>query len=389
MDNSTHPLYDVIAKIPGADFPDQWVLYGNHHDAWVHGASDPLSGAVPLMETARALGAVMRAGWRPKRTIMLAFWDAEEFGLIGSTEYMEKHADELSEKLAAYVNSDSSGKGRINIGGSHSLEGFSEEIARDVADPVSGKSLLREWMQQPKTPARTTPEFHIAPLGSGSDYTPFLQHLGVASLDVRFSGDAEGGVYHSNYDDFYWYSHFADPSFVYGRTLAQVNSTILMRLADAAVLPFEFGPFAATVERYLDEIEKLPDQKRKIDLGVVRAQLSQLTKSVVAFESAYGMALPKLASGDARKLGTLNQLLYRSERDLTLDPGLPGRPWFRHRIYAPGQYTGYAVKTLPGIREAVEAGRPEEADQQAKQVAQVLGLLTDSVQQATRLLGSF
>jgi N-acetylated-alpha-linked acidic dipeptidase len=390
MDNSTHPLYDVIAKIPGADFPDQWVLYGNHHDAWVHGASDPLSGAVPLMETARALGAVMRAGWRPKRTIMLAFWDAEEFGLIGSTEYMEKHADELSEKLAAYVNSDSSGKGRINIGGSHSLEGFSEEVARDVADPISGKSLLREWMQQTKTPARTNPpEFHIAPLGSGSDYTPFLQHLGVASLDVRFSGDAEGGVYHSNYDDFYWYSHFADPSFVYGRTLAQVNSTILMRLADAAVLPFEFGPFAATVERYLDEIEKLPDQKRKIDLGVVRAQLSQLTKSVVAFESAYGMALPKLASGDVRKLGTLNQLLYRSERDLTLDPGLPGRPWFRHRIYAPGQYTGYAVKTLPGIREAVEAGRPEEADQQAKQVAQVLGSLTDSVQHATRLLGSF
>ncbi|MDP9171179.1 MAG: M28 family metallopeptidase, partial [Acidobacteriota bacterium] len=342
MDNSTHSLYDVIAKIPGSDFPDQWIMYGNHHDAWVHGASDPLSGAVPLMETARALAGVLKAGWKPKRTIMLAFWDGEEYGLIGSTEFMEKHAEELGQKLVAYVNSDSSSKGQLSIGGSHSLESFSEEIARDIEDPTSGRSLLREWLDR-KTPPRAIPnEFHIVPLGSGSDYTPYLQHLGIASLDVRFSGEGEGGIYHSNYDDFYWFSHFGDPTFVYGRTLAQVNSTILMRLADASVLPFEFGAFAATVGRYLDEIDKLPNQKRRIDLGVVRAQLAQLMKTAAEFNSSYGRALPKLAASDAGKLAQINQTLYQSERDLTLDPGLPGRPWFRHRIYAPGQYTGYA-----------------------------------------------
>ncbi|HVW87085.1 MAG TPA: M28 family peptidase, partial [Bryobacteraceae bacterium] len=396
MDNATRPLYDVIAKIPGSEFPDQWVLYGNHHDAWVHGASDPLSGAAPLLETARTLAELTRKGWKPKRTIMLAFWDGEEFGLVGSTEFMEKHAGELTQKLVAYLNSDSNNKGHLNVGGSHTLESFTQEIARDIKDPVSGRTLLEEaeahsrrargsGPPQPETPPAG--EYRIAPLGSGSDYTPFLQHLGIATLDFGFSGDSGGGIYHSDYDDFYWYSHFADTNFVYGRTLAQVNSTAILRLADAPLLPFEFGRFAATVGRYLDEIEKLPNQQRKPDLSKVRTELAQLTKTAAAFDSAVGRDLPRMNTAAAEKLSAINQILYRSERDLTLDPGLPGRPWFRHRIYAPGMYTGYAVKTLPGIREAVEAGKPDDAEQQAKQVAQVLRALNGQVERATRLLG--
>jgi N-acetylated-alpha-linked acidic dipeptidase len=400
MDNSTHPLYDVIVKIPGSEFPDQWILQGNHHDAWVHGASDPLSGAAPLMETARTYAELTRKGWKPKRTIMMAFWDGEEFGLIGSTEFMEKHADELSQKLVAYVNSDSNGKGRLGIGGSHSLESFSQEVARDIKDPVSGKTLLEEILTRPRrgrgaaatTPDGETPtppgEFRISPLGSGSDYTPFLQHLGIATLNVGFGGEGGGGVYHSNYDDFYWYSHFSDTTFVYGRTLAQVDATLTMRLADAPVLPFEFGHLSATIGRYLDEIAKLPNQKRPLDLSKVHAEVSQLAKTAAAFDNAYGKAQSKLAGANAEKLTSIDQILYRSERDLTLDPGLPGRPWFRHRIYAPGMYTGYAVKTLPGIREAVEAGNPDEADEQAKQVVQVLHTLNEQIGQASKLLGA-
>ena len=398
MDNSTHPLYDVIAKIPGSEYPDQWILEGNHHDAWVHGASDPLSGAAPLLESARALAELTRQGWKPKRTIMLAFWDGEEFGLVGSTEFMEKHEEELSQKLVAYVNSDSNGKGRLGIGGSHTLESFAQEVARDLKDPVSGKSLLEEALSRGRRgrggaapePESASPagELRISPLGSGSDYTPFLQHLGIATLNVGFGGEGGGGVYHSNYDDFYWYSHFSDTTFVYGRTLAQVDSTIMMRLADSPLLPFQFGRFAATVGRYLDEIEKLPNQTKKPDLSKVRSELAQLTRTSGAFDNAYLKAMPKLTSGAPAKLASLNQILFHTERDLTLDPGLPGRPWFRHRIYAPGMYTGYAVKTLPGIREAVEAGKPDEAEQQAKQVVQVLRALNDQVEQASKLLGA-
>ena len=393
MDNSTRPLYDVIAKIPGSESPDQWILFGNHHDAWVHGASDPLSGATAQMETARALAELTRKGWKPKRTIMMAFWDGEEYGLIGSTEYMEKHADELSKKLVAYVNSDSSGSGRISIGGSHTLESFMMEVARDVKDPSSTKSLLETYLAPRDNPRRNgaatnpTGEFHISPLGSGSDYTPFLQHLGVASLNIGFEGE-DGGVYHSNYDDFYWYSHFSDKDFTHGPALAQVTATAVMRLAGAPVLPFEFGRFSNTVLQYADEIEKLPGQKTKTDLTAVRDAVAKVKKSAGALDTAWAAALPKLAAAPPAKLAAINQILYSSERNLTLDPGLPGRPWFRHRIYAPGMYTGYAVKTLPGIREAVELNRPEEAIVQTKQAAQVLNTLNDQLIRAEKLLGA-
>jgi N-acetylated-alpha-linked acidic dipeptidase len=380
MDNSTRPLYDVVARIPGSDFPDQWVLEGNHHDAWVHGASDPLSGAASLMETARTLAQMTRNGWKPKRTILLAFWDGEEFGLIGSTEWVEKHADELDRKLVAYINSDSTGKGRLNAAGSHSLEAFVQEITRDVNDPVTGKPLTAALE------ANASHEFRIAALGSGSDYTPFLQHLGIAALDMGFGAEA-AGIYHSDYDDFNWFSRFADTTFVYGRTLSQVNVTALMRLADSPVLPFEFGRFASTVRRYTDEIDKLPGLKQKLDLAAVRAEIARLQKTAGDLDAAYVRALPNLGTVPTEKLAALNSILFRTERALTIDPGLPGRPWYRHRIYAPGVYTGYDVKTLPGIREAVEAGKPDEAREQAAQVVQVLHALNDQISAAAGILG--
>ena len=392
MNNATHPLYNVIARIPGSEFPNEWILYGNHHDAWVDGANDPLSGAAPLLESARTLAELSRKGWKPRRTVMFAFWDGEEFGLMGSTEWMEKHAEELNRKLAVYINSDSSGKGTLSAGGSHALEGLVKAALGDVKDPVSGKSLLDEYLARTKKaePDKTA-EFHLAPLGSGSDYTPFLQHLGIASLSVGFDNESGGGIYHSAYDDFYWYSHFEDTDFVYGRALSQLTTSVTMRLADAPVLPFEFTRLAAAVTTYLDEIGKLSTKDKvnpdKVNLDAARKADAKLAQAAIDLGKAREHAGPKLAGAPADKLAAINLLLMDSERDLTLDPGLPGRPWYRNRIYAPGRYTGYSVKTLPGIREAVEANKPAEAAEQAQQVAQVLDTLAGHIDQAAKLMG--
>ncbi len=398
MDNSTHPLHDVIVRIPGTEFPDEWIMYGNHHDAWVHGASDPASGAAPLLETARALSELMKQGWKPKRTIILALWDGEEFGLMGSTEWVEKHADELNQKLVTYINSDSNGKGRLGVGGSHTLEDFVSQLARDIPDPVTGKALIdtprsaraagaarRRDAQAGPAPADDG-QYHITALGSGSDYTSFLQHLGVATLNMGFGGEGGGGVYHSDYDDFYWYSHFSDTNFAYGRTLSEVTGTAVMRLADAPLLPFEFGRFATTVNGYVDEIERTEKQKGRPNFTDVRAALDNLKKAAAAFDASYNRALPKVSSASPAKLIAVNNILFHSERTMTIAAGLPGRDWFKHAIYAPGTYTGYGVKTLPGVREAVEGDRLDEASQQADEVAKVLRNLTSQVQEAGRLL---
>ena len=392
MDNSTHPLYDVIARIPGSEFPDQWVLYGNHHDAWVHGADDPLSGTASLLETARSLAQLVKEGWKPKRTVMLAFWDGEEFGLIGSTEWCEKHAAELNTKLVAYINSDSNARGHLSAGGSHTLESFMAELARDIKDPRDGKPLSENMRSRSQT-RRSTPvseapvdgKFHLSALGSGSDYTPFLQHMGIASLSLGFGGEGGGGVYHSDYDDFYWYSHFGDPTFEYGKALSEVTGTALLRLADAPLLPFEFTHLAETLSRYVGEIEKLRTGDHP-NLDEVKRGVDELRKSAAAFEAAYAQSLTKLESAPVDKLRDVNAILFRTERSMTLPQGLPGRDWYKHRFYAPGTYTGYSVKTLPGLREAVEGGRNDEAAQQAQQVAEVLHALDTQVQDATRLL---
>jgi N-acetylated-alpha-linked acidic dipeptidase len=366
FDWDTRPIYDVIARIPGWESPTEWVIYGNHHDAWVNGAADPTSGLASLMEASRGLATLVKQGWKPRRTIMLAAWDAEEWGLIGSTEWAEKHADELAQNAVMYINSDSNGRGQLAMSGSHSLERFINEVARDVSDPSTSKTVWQAVKDQREEQVRTEEDkrelreradLRIGALGSGSDYTPFLQHLTISSLNLGF-GESGGsrGVYHSIYDSFYWYSHFSDTMFVYGRALAQVSGTALMRMADAQLLPFDFIDLADTLARYQDELQKLREEKDPaLDLGPLREGLDALKKSAAAYEAA------AYTANLDHNLDEVNRILYRTERSLAVPQGLPRRPWYRHAFYAPGSYTGYAVKTLPGVREAIEAKQWNEA----------------------------
>ena len=395
FDWSTRPLRDVIATIPGSESPDEWVVYGNHHDAWVNGAHDPISGAASLLESARALGELSKQGWRPKRTIVFALWDGEEFGLLGSTEWAEKHADELNRKAVVYINSDTNGQGSLGASGSHTLERFMSEVLGDLKDPRSGKTLLeatrarRQDAADPSGPPADTAadsgkprEFHLGALGAGSDYVAFIDHTGVASLNLGFGGPNQGGIYHSIYDDMAWFKRFGDPDFVYGRTLSQVTATTLMRLADAPVLPFEFGAFSSTIKTYVTEIEKLSGDH--VNFHPILSEITKIDSDSAAYEKALKDAV---GQGTATGFAKANDVLFHSERALVLTKGLPRRDWYKHQIYAPGMYTGYGVKTLPGVREAVEAKNWDEANQQVTSVAEVLSELDRRIQEATRLLG--
>ena len=385
-DWSTRPLRDVIATIPGSAFPDQWVIYGNHHDAWVNGAADPASAAASLLETARTLSILRQQGWQPKRTIVLALWDGEEFGLMGSTEWAEKHLDELHKNAVVYFNSDLNGPGRLSASGSHSLETFVAEVLRDIGEPKSAVSLLDAARSvRVRTPAgqNTPAEFHLSPLGSGSDYVPFLDHAGVASLNFGFGGADSGGVYHSIYDSLAWFDKFSDTDLTYGKTLSQVMSTSILRFANASVLPFEFGALARTIHGYFDEIDRGARRRSgSVDLRASQAQLTRLE----AAANAYNDALPNASTLSEERLQKLNESLQRAERTLLLSSGLPGRDWYKHAIYAPGLNTGYDPKTVPGVREAMEAQHWELANQQARRLAQALSALASQVEQAAKLL---
>ncbi|MFY9553326.1 MAG: M28 family metallopeptidase [Blastocatellia bacterium] len=397
FDWSTKTLYDVIARIEGSIFPDEWVIFGNHHDAWVNGADDPTSGQVALMETGRALGELLKQGWRPKRTIIMCAWDGEEQGLLGSTEWVETHAEELKQNAVAYLNSDSTSKGRLNVGGSHSLERFINEVARDVQQPGAKGSVWDAIKERRLEQARTDEarqelknraDLRINALGSGSDYTPFLQHLGIASMNTGFGGDGGGGVYHSVYDSFAWYTKFGDPTFEHGRALSQVNGTIVMRLAGADVLPFEFVNLAETLGRYVDEIDKLAireKRQRDIDLTPLQSGVKALAGSARRYEEALVSAGVN-GFKQVGRVSALNQLLYQSERKLTSERGLPRRPWFKHQMYAPGFYTGYGVKTIPGVREAIEQKNWNEVEPEIKNAAAAIQALTAQVDAATRML---
>ena len=391
------PLYDVVARIPGSVYPDEWVIHGNHHDAWVNGASDPTSGNVALIETARGFGELLKSGWKPKRTIVLASWDGEEWGLLGSTEWAEKHADELSKKAVAYINSDSSGTGWLGASGSHSLQALVNEVMRDIDDPKRpGKTLaaanLDHDVEQEKTELgrsliRKRGDKPIDALGSGSDYTAFIDNLQIASLDFGFGGGGGGGVYHSIYDSFYWYTHFSDKDFAYGAALSRTIGTVILRLADADVLPFEFTATARTLRGYVDEIDKarkdIPDAPA-IDLGPLRSSLDRLEKAAVAYNKA---AMSERATALPQdKLAELNRLLYTSERAFRHDAGLPRRPWFKHLAYAPGFYTGYGVKTLPGIREGIEQRQWDEARAFVPIVAKAIETLSAQVDRARAII---
>ncbi|MEQ1353307.1 MAG: transferrin receptor-like dimerization domain-containing protein [Candidatus Acidiferrum sp.] len=410
-------IYDVIAKIPGATFPDEWVLRGNHHDAWVNGAEDPISGMVAELEEARSLGELLKAGWKPMRTIIYCAWDGEEPGLLGSTEFAEAHYDELRQHAVAYINSDSNGRGFLGIEGSHTLEKFSNDIAREIADPETKLSVwkrnhLHEIAEaksaEEREKIRQRADQRIGALGSGSDYTAFLQHDGVASLNIEFSGEDGGGIYHSIYDDFYWYTHFSDTDFQYGRALAQTGGTAVMRLADAELLPFEFGNFADTMDTYLKELKNMAQKKQadieernhEIEEGLFQATndpkkplvappvetvppflnfapLDNADAALTHSAAEYRKAFEKMnANGGsaltASSLADVNKLLMESERKLTNAEGLPNRPWFKHQIYAPGFYTGYSAKTMPAVREAIEQKQWKQAEDGIAVVAKVL-----------------
>jgi N-acetylated-alpha-linked acidic dipeptidase len=423
------PLYDVIVKIPGSANPDEWIVRGNHHDAWVNGAEDPISGTVVLMEEARGLATLLKQGWKPKRTIIYCVWDGEEPGLLGSTEWGETHADELRQHAVAYINSDGNDRGYLSMGGSHTLEAFMNGVVRDIQDPekkipVWKRSQLKA-IDDAKTPEdrkdiRDRADLRLDALGSGSDWTVFLDHLGIASLDLSYGGEDGGGIYHSIYDDFYWYTHFSDTDFSYGRALSQTAGTAVIRLADADLLPYNFNSLADTIHRYLDELQKLwqakqddaVERNKEIEEGVFTAvadpkktsvpppalevpphlnfaPLQNASEALTRGAERYQKALEKVSnngeltvSPDA--LQALNQKLMQSERKLTSPEGLPGRPWFQHLIYAPGQYTGYDVKTIPGVREAIEQKNWKEADQQIVRAANALqdeAALVDSAAQ--------
>jgi N-acetylated-alpha-linked acidic dipeptidase len=391
-----HPIHDVIATIPGSEWPDQWVIQGNHHDAWVNGADDPVSGMADEMEEARALGEMLKQGWRPKRTLVLAAWDGEEPGLLGSTEWAEEHAAELRQKAVAYINCDNTTRGFLRVQGSQTLAQFLNKILRDISDPETGKTLWQmdreRELSRAKSDAerqaiRSQADLPIGALGSGSDYATFIDHLGIASADLRFVG-APYGVYHSIYDDYYWYTHFGDPDFIYERTLSQTMGTLVMRLADAQVLPFDFTEFASAVSGYVEQLKELhhtTPNAPAFDFSGLDAGLEQLQKAAADYAQAYEAAARTGAvfGKPAAELGELNELLYQTERKTTTAEGLPApRSWFKNALYAPGAYTGYSVKTLPGIREAMEQGHWETAQQQEKVVAGVFRAVAEQIEAA-------
>jgi len=407
------PVYDVIATMRGSDEPDLWVLRGNHHDGWVNGADDPVSGQVVLLEEARALGELAKQGWKPKRTIIYASWDGEEPMLLGSTEWVEAHADELRQHAAVYINTDGNERGYLSVEGSHALQSLMNGVAKDVEDPESKASVFKRQQARvllhgtPKQQAevRSGESLSIGALGSGSDFSGFIDHVGIATVNLGFEGEDPSGNYHSIYDDFYWYSHFSDYDFVYGRALAQTAGLTVLRMADADIMPYDFEGLSHTVGQYIDEVKALLETRRKeaedikhnLADGVYEAandprnptvappareippylNFAPLDNAAAALKQAAAQYSKTLAAAQGKSLAPdrlqeINQQLALAERKLTNEQGLPRRPWMKHLLYAPGWYTGYSAKTMPGVREAIEEGRYTEAEEQVVLVARAL-----------------
>jgi N-acetylated-alpha-linked acidic dipeptidase len=419
------PLYDVIATLPGSQFPNEWVIRGNHHDGWVNGAADPISGMVAEMEEARVIGELVKKGYRNKRTLVYCAWDGEEPALLGSTEWVEDHASELQQKAVAYINSDGNSRGYVFAGGSHALEPFFNEIMGQVTDPQTGVTLnerrYAEMMVQATEANRSkligNKTIKLSALGAGSDYSPFLQHLGIVSMNLGFGGEGSGGEYHSIFDSYDLFTRFKDPGFQYGVALSKTAGRVMMRLANADVLPVDFGSFYKTVNEYTAEIKTFVDNMRTqtdiqnrmiseklfdlahdptktyhappvreavpyLNFSDLDNALVQLKNSVDEFQQLYGNAT-KLPAGKQQQL---NSILYKSERKLLQEKGLPRRQWYKHQVYAPGYYTGYGVKTLPGIREGVEERHWQEAQENIEAVTRALQLYTQEVNAANTLL---
>lgn len=420
------PVYDVIGVLKGSTLPDEWVIRGNHYDAWVNGADDPISGQSAMLEEARVIGQLAKEGLKPKRTIIYCSWDGEEEGLLGSTEWAETNAAELQKKTVAYINTDATGRGFLGIGGTHSLQKFCNEVARDVSDPETGISILdrrraNDAVHAPNDKDRkqilSTPTIKIDALGSGSDFSPFMQHLGIPCLNLGFGGESNGGEYHSAYDSYDMFKRFTDPEMKYEVTIAKTAGRLTLRMANADVLPFHLNDFYTTLNDYNTEVIKQLDDMRTstevtnqliqqkyyayasdpqkkyvvpaekenvpyIDFSPLQNAMEKLRSASAAYEASYSNAY-KLS---ATELTKLNNSIAQSEQKLLLENGLPQRPWYRHSIYAPGYYTGYGVKTLPGIRESIENRDWKLAQQQITEAAKVITNYTQQVEEIVKML---
>jgi len=419
------PLYDVIAKMRGSEEPDQWVIRGNHMDGWVFGAADPLSGNTAMMEEAYAIGQLAKTGWRPKRTIVYCSWDGEEPALLGSTEWVEEHADELQKKAVLYINSDGNSRGFLYVGGSHSLQHFINQVGHSVIDPerhvdVIERLRARRLVNGDKEVANGK-DLTIYPLGSGSDYSPFLQHLGIASLNMGYGGEGGGGSYHSRYDSFDHYRRFGDPSFEYGVALSKTAGRAVLRFADADLLPFHYSDMADQVGEYLNQIKKMIGNMRDeakfqhkllrdsiyilaadptktynppktlsdvpyLNFAPLENAVAHLKNSAASFDSAFSVQMKKGVTLSSAQINALNDALQTAEQELTDKGGLPRRPWFRHQIYAPGFYTGYGVKTLPGVREAIEQRNWNEASKEVGITAEAINRYSQHINEAVSML---
>jgi N-acetylated-alpha-linked acidic dipeptidase len=418
----TKPVLDVVATMKGSTEPDVWIVRGNHYDGWVNGADDPISGQSGLLEEARALGELAKQGWRPKRTLIYAAWDGEEPGLLGSTEWAETHAAELTRHAALYVNSDESNRGFFNASGSYQLERLVNDVAREVPDPETNASI---WKREEAgraaregggrgaggdgarsggaANADTSDILPIGALGSGSDFATFIDHLGVSSINLGFGGEDRGGTYHSAYDTPWYIEHFGDKNSLYGKAMADTAGTLVLRFANADVLPYDFRNLATTLNGYSGELKALVKQLQReaatrqhnLEAGFYQLaadpqkhiELPKPLPSPPAYDfSALDQAIAALGASAARfntaqvsagtlsaaKADKINGELARAERKFLNPDGLPRRPWVEHVLYAPGWYTGYGVKTMPGIREAIEDGRYDEARQQMNIVANAI-----------------
>ncbi len=432
------PVYDVIAKIPGATLPDEWVIRGNHHDGWVFGAWDPLSGNVALMAEAKAIGALVHEGWRPRRTLVYCGWDGEEPGLLGSTEWVETHVDELKKKALLYVNSDTNERGFLEAAGSQELRDLINAVAADVNDPETKVSTLarlrarlrvladakdaEDTAKEVAKQVNAGPGAPIGALGSGSDYSSFLQHAGIASLSVEYGGEAKNdGIYHSAYDSFAHYDRFGDPGFAYSVTLAQTIGRVILRTADADVAPMRLSGFAESLSRYVDELHKLADSQREstdrqhallddkaytlaadptenwvpperlasvpfLNLAPLDNALLRLKRSAKDCDDTIARALGTPGAATPEQITRINEILRGLEQTLVDERGLPGRDWYRHMIYAPGLHTGYGAKTLPGVREAIEERRWSEVDDYAPRIAAALDRFSGELEKITAIL---
>jgi len=430
FDWSLRTAYNPVGRMKGSVYPDEWIMRGNHHDGWGHGASDPISGMVSLMEEARAIGELTKTGWRPKRTLIYAGWDAEEPGLLGSTEWVEYNLNDIREKMVVYINTDGTGVGYLSMGGSHSLEKFVNEVIRDVDDPVHDVSLdnrLRSRMRVREHNSGTFGEgreserqdLRMYAMGAGSDYTAFLHHAGVPALNMAFGGESGGGAYHSLYDTYEHYKRFSDGKFIYGTTLSKVNGRLVLRLSEADILPFRFVNMVDNIGKFIEQNKKLSEDIRKstkslndlldnndfaissnpkktylppkrlrqvpeFDFKPLDAALARLSTSAWKYEEAL-LKFQKGSLSTERK-SEINALLRSVDQAFIYSKGLPRRDWFKNMMYAPGYYTGYGVKTLPGIREGLEERKWNEVRVYIKEVSKALDRASENINSASRIL---